>query len=161
MQYFQDVKTIRMIPMQHGALTTAAGDAVSAASYGSGGSTSGRGIVDTQGADFAIIKLFRAKGNASKIRTWKIGHQSGAAAVFSATCGTSIIASALQCGFTTSNTCHKYVINLRGAAYKRYLNAKVNTCTTSTEVEIQCDLVFLDSFPPSGGCFTVTRYLPA
>lgn len=159
MQYFQDVKTIRMIPMQHGLLNTAAGESASAGSYGSGGGTSGRGIVDTAGADFAIIRVYRSKGNSAKCHA-KIGHQSGAAAKYSATCGTSTIASAIAC-LTTSNQCHKYIINLRGAAYKRYLNAKAFACANSAEVQVDCDLVFLDSFPPSFNGFTTTRYLPA
>lgn len=158
MQYFQDEKLIRLIPMQHDLLNTANGEQASAGTYGSGGSTSGRGIVDTAGADYAIIEWFRTKGNAASVRVL-IGHQSSPTAKYSATCGTSTFTCAQATSITASNTCHKYIINLRGGSYKRYLNAKVRACVTSAEVQVNCRLVFLDSFPPSSNGFTTTRYI--
>ena len=153
MRWDKDIKRIRMIPAPRHA--TAAGVTASAATYGSGGSTSGRGIVDTLGYDWALLTAEKSSGSAAKA-SWRFYEQSGAATLIASA---TAITSALASGITTSRTAHGYWLNLRTPTRKRYLNAILVTSTTCGMTNIACTLFKGDSFPPSFNGFTVTRNL--
>lgn len=144
------VETVRMIPGPRHA--TANGVGASAATYGSGLATTGLGIVNIHSppCDYVVFKIFKNVGTAAKT-SWKIGYQSGKTALFSATCGTTVITSFLACGITASRTSHAYVLDVnRLPENMKYLNAKLITCTTCGSTQIWAEKWNLETTPAKG-----------
>lgn len=148
-QNIADIKVVRMIPGPRHA--TAAGVSASAPTYGSGGAS--HGVVDTAGYDQALLMVLKSAATAAKV-SWKFYHQSGATTLAASA---NSIASAVACGITASRVGHMYRLNLTG--YKRYLNAKITTCTTCGMTQVLCILTKGEVIPPGNNGFTVTRNL--
>ncbi len=150
-----DEKVIRMIPAPRAA--AANGVTASAKTYGTGtAETCARGIVDTAGWDVAVIEVRKSSGSAAKA-SWRIGEQSAAATLYASATN---LASAVQCGITTSRAAYRYVIDLRNGSRKRYLNAIVVTSTTCGMTDITCRLQRGETYPPTTTGFVSTTVIP-
>jgi hypothetical protein len=138
----------RMIPAPR--TTTANGQTVSAASYGSGGHAS-RGIVDTLGYARVRITLSKQTGTAQKLSKFYLGMQSGAATLWASCTPLSGFTSGIVLSsITTSSVSYAWDINLRQYPNrKRYLNCKVTTSTTSGNIDVRAELLEPETFPPS------------
>lgn len=118
-----DFKVWTMIPMPRH--ETANGATSSAATYGSGGGTAGRGVVDTLGYDYIEFLFIKNTGTAAKC-TLRFAEQSGAATLFaSATALTGGTLSAV----TASAVVYRFPV-INRASRKRYMNCKLTTSTT-------------------------------
>lgn len=156
MRHDENIKTIVMIPGPR--TTTANGASVSAATYGTTGST--KGLVDVRGWDRARIRILKQTGTAQKA-TVRLAFQSASTTLFvSATALSGTTSGIVMNGVTTSGIQNLYDINLASySGLKAFLNCKVTTSTTSGNVTVLCDLVRGEQFPPSTtGFTTITRY---
>lgn len=149
----------RMLPAPK--TTTANGQTVSAASYGSGGHAT-KGILDTQGWGRVRIEVSKSGGTAQKLSKIKFGMQSGATTLFaSCTPLSGYTSGVLLSGITTSAVAYAYDINLRAyRSRKRYLNCQLITSTTSGNVEVRAFLSEPEQFPvadASNGYVSITN----
>ncbi len=152
----ENFKLVRMIPAPR--MVTANGVSASAATYGSGGQGV-KGICDTFGYRRVRIHIAKSAGTAQKLSTLKFGFQSGAASLFASCTTLSGFTSGILASAITTSAWSKLIdIDLTNyAGRKRYLNAKLTTCTTSGTIEVSAYLTNAEQFPPSTTGYTVTQ----
>lgn len=157
MRQDQDIKWVNMIPAPR--TTTANGQSVSAASYGTGGST--KGIADIRGYRRAVVFVTKQTGTAQKASV-RLAFHSGSSTLFvSATPLTGTTSGLVLDGVTTSAICNRYVLDLtKLASTLAYMTAKVTTSTTSGNVGVYCMLTNAEQFPPSTTGFTTSTNYP-
>jgi hypothetical protein len=160
-------KLVKMIPARK--ITSGT---VSAKTYGTGGHVNS-GIVDTNGYDIAVVEIsqgIKGGGTAQKIKKLCLGFQSGAASVFTAVCGCTVLSGltsgAIISAKTATGVVHRAILNLNaGAQRKRYLNALLITSGGATSAggvfEVRCYLHRPTAFPQAStatGYATTTEY---
>jgi hypothetical protein len=153
MRIDRNLRMKRMLPSVR--TTTANGQTISAATYGSGGHAT-LGVVDTQGWRRVRVEVSKQAGTAQKLSKLYLGMQSGATTLW-ASCSplsgytSGIVLSAI----TTSSVTYAFDINLTGyRSRKRYLNCKLTTSTTSGNVEVRAYELEGEQFPPSTTGYT-------
>lgn len=136
--------------------TTANGQTISAATYGSGGATGTTGIMDLQGYRRVHVIVAKQAGTAQKLSKLKLGFQSGAATLF-ASCSplTGVTSGIVLSSITTSRASYLIDIDLTAQSnLKRYLNCLLTTSTTSGNILVEAYGVDPEQCPPSTTGFT-------
>jgi hypothetical protein len=152
MRHDADFKIIRMIP--HPRTTTANGQTVSAATYGTTGST--KGTVDLRGWDRAQIIIEKQAGTAQKLSKVYLGTQSAATTLWASTTPLPGFTSGIVLSSVTTSAA-QWLVNINLAELsnrKAFLNCKVTTSTTSGNVDVSVLLMRGKQFPPATTGFT-------
>jgi hypothetical protein len=157
MRYDADFKIIRMIP--HPRTTTANGQTVSAATYGTTGST--KGTVDLRGWDRAQIIIEKQAGTAQKLSKVYLSFQSAASTLWASSTPITGFTSGIVLSSVTTSAA-TWLVNLNLAERsdrKAFLNTKITTSTTSGNVGVTCILTKGKEFPPGTTGFTTVQQI--
>lgn len=139
-----DLKVYRMIAgPRH---ETAAGAGTSARTLGSGGVTTGLGVVDKKDWDWALIVAGRSQINSTAKFILRFFHQSGAATLTAS--ATSLFIKSITSGSKSGNF---HVIRVKLEGLKRYLNCRVCTVGTCGYPDVWAILLKGKEIPPSFG----------